>query len=162
MSKGKFSFVLPNLGAHMPMTANPPVSPVRLSLKEDSKLQPAEQTRGKVINFERPKLTDLPQAMRCMGWEVAPKLMEKWFAGNPYELMEADRTIYNLDPRQIPLERVDESIVTLAWAEKFALYHKAREELLKKWGAKTTEQSIRNIVEKANLSEAQPILATLA
>ena len=37
-------------------------------------LKPAPEACGKELIFSPPKLSDLPAAMRNMGWEIAPNL----------------------------------------------------------------------------------------
>ena len=39
-----------------------------------SYLKPAPEACGKELIFSPPKLSDLPAAMRNMGWEIAPNL----------------------------------------------------------------------------------------
>lgn len=50
--------------------------------------------RGTIVDVKTiPKLTDLPDAMDNMGWQVAPKLMRRWFSNPAYTLAKVDADI---------------------------------------------------------------------
>jgi hypothetical protein len=140
------------------MTANPPVPPVVLSREEVSVLKPAHQTSGFEVNIARPKLTDLPGIMRRMGWKVAPILMERWFAGSAYELTQADSETYNDDPMLLPPDRLDESTVTMVWANRFARFQTAKKELLSKWRNDAAQNALRNTLHKVGWPKGNPTL----
>ena len=41
-------------------------------------LTPKSIQEGKKVSIEAFQLSDIPAAMRNMGWKIAPKLMEHW------------------------------------------------------------------------------------
>lgn len=62
-------------------------------------------------------LDEIPNAMRAMGWTVAPQLMEHWFSIKPaYVMTEAVRK--GDDPLALNSSQYNDSIVTMEWLQK--------------------------------------------
>lgn len=61
-------------------------------------------------------LDEIPNAMRAMGWTVAPQLMEHWFSIKPaYVMTEKIRTGDN--PLALKSSQYNDSIVTIEWLQ---------------------------------------------
>ena len=110
-----------------------------------SYLKPAPEACGTELIISRPKLSDLPAAMRNMGWEIAPALMEKWFKRKSFVLTEDISKKYNAAPTKIPDEHYDETTVKMEWIKSFSRGREAYENLLNNWN---TDRSRSELWEK--------------
>ena len=110
-----------------------------------SDLKPAPEACGTELIISRPKLSDLPAAMRNMGWEIAPALMEKWFKRKSFVLTEDISKKYNAAPTKIPDEHYDETTVKMEWIKSFSRGREAYENLLNNWN---TDRSRSELWEK--------------
>ncbi|UTA52742.1 DUF6402 family protein [Lysobacter soli] len=62
-------------------------------------------------------MTELPSAMRHMGWITSARMMERWFASPAY-VMPADRS-KRPSIQQASQQQIDESIISMRWASQF-------------------------------------------
>ena len=86
-----------------------------------SKLSSKENTKGKDVEIDVFHITDIPDAMRNMGWDVAPKLMTHWFSNELNEFnSETKVKMLNGDARAIPVKLINTSIVKMDWAIKYS------------------------------------------
>ena len=76
-----------------------------------------QKTEPKQVRARHLEITQLPRAMRNMGWVTAARLMERWF-GTPALTMAASRKVA---PKlgNLPWQEIDDSIVTMRWASQF-------------------------------------------
>lgn len=77
----------------------------------------------------------IPDAMRKMGWEIAPKLMEHWFSISPaysFDKTSKDESL-NCDARMLSPHRVNDKIITMAWAVQFEQVATGIQLLIKSW-----------------------------
>lgn len=100
----------------------------RLRAQLEKKLPP------KVRLFQ---LDDIPVVMRSrMGWPVAAALMERWFRGAAFEITGPIKLSLGKDRlSRLPPARLDESIVTMAWALRFARVQAALRQLSSGWAS---------------------------
>lgn len=85
------------------------------------RLSPSANTKGQDVKVDIFHLDQLPDAMESMGWKVAPQLMRHWFSISPaYRLtLEIKNKLVEGDARSIPEDRVNDTIVKMAWARPF-------------------------------------------
>lgn len=83
-------------------------------------------------------LNQIPDAMEKMGWEMAPKLMRHWFNTKPaYTFTKEIKSKYVTgDAINIPDERVNDSIITMAWALKYKQPQDIMAVLINGWASK--------------------------
>lgn len=82
-----------------------------------SVLSPKQETKPKKVRVRRLEVTQLPGAMRSMGWVTAARLMERWFS-TPAFAMGADQKA-SPDLTDLPWQQIDDTIVTMRWASQF-------------------------------------------
>ena len=114
-----------------------------------SYLKPAPEACGTELIISRPKLSDLPAAMRNMGWKIAPALMEKWFKRKSFVLTEDISKKYNAAPTKIPDEHCDETTVKMEWIKSFSRGREAYENLLNKLNTDNSRGELLEKIEKA-------------
>ena len=114
-----------------------------------SYLKPAPEACGTELIISRPKLSDLPAAMRNMGWKIAPALMEKWFKEKSFVLTEDISKKYNAAPTKIPDEHCDETTVKMEWIKSFSRGREAYENLLNKLNTDNSRGELLKKIEKA-------------
>ncbi len=139
----------------MPCHGECEVPPVGGAIKEQSELSPAQKTKGKELGFNPVKLTDLPGAMRQMGWKIAPLLMEKWQNSEAYELSEDLLQQYADDPLSIPPEHCDEVTVKMEWVKSFSRGKEAYDALLKQWLTEGSRSVLRRRISIATVANMQ-------
>ncbi|WCM97525.1 DUF6402 family protein [Acidovorax sp. GBBC 1281] len=96
------------------------------------------------------QLEDIPGVMRSrMGWPVAAGLMERWFNGAAFRMpaeMKESRSPHRLN--QLSSVHLEESIVTMSWALRFARVQTAMATLQSGWatakGIKELRQKIKD------------------
>lgn len=100
-----------------------------------TKLSPSANTKGQDVKVDIFHLDQLPDAMEKMGWKVAPQLMRHWFSLRPaYKFTEDIKNqLLRGDARLIPEERVNDTIVKMAWARPFI--EDKLQELIKAWSS---------------------------
>ena len=124
-----------------------------------SDLKPAPEACGTELIISRPKLSDLPAAMRNMGWEIAPALMEKWFKRKSFVLTEDISDAYNAFPTKIPAEHCDETTVKMEWIRSFSRGREAYENLLNKLNTDKSRGELLEKIEKA-LKQSRNVLGS--
>ncbi|MET3930721.1 hypothetical protein ABIE51_002608 [Lysobacter sp. OAE881] len=82
-----------------------------------SVLSPRQKTEPKKVRARRLEITQLPGAMRHMGWITAARLMERWFNTPAFAMSAEQKAARNL--ADLPWQQVDETIVTMRWASQF-------------------------------------------
>lgn len=111
-----------------------------------SHLTPSAETKGIVVELNEIELTDIPSAMRNMGWEIAPFFMERWFSGDAFVISDDVRKKYDNHPTTIPKEHLDEKTVTMKWLMNFQRVKKAYDHLVKNW---KSENSLNGLINKS-------------
>ena len=99
---------------------------------------PVENTDGKRVPTNVLALTQIPEAMRRMGWFTSAALMQRWF-DSPAWTMDEDWKRGPPDPAALSPAKCDEEIVKIAWAQKFP---RAVEALQKADKVLTTQPSL--------------------
>lgn len=92
------------------------------SLRDSS--NPIELSNGFPVAacFKNLNLVDIPQVMREKKLVKGAALMERWFVGKSFAMPQSWKAAppNAIDPRTIPPENVNETIVTMQWALGFA------------------------------------------
>lgn len=116
---------------------------------------PASEMRGKAIFYDPFRLTDMLWAMRNMGWEVAPKLMERWMSGVPYELTsdEKESKVLNKDLNPSVLCT---DIVTMDWAMQQEGVSNAISAVARNWHSPNGIQQLRDRLVGAGWTSQTP------
>lgn len=117
-----------------------------------TKLSPSANTKGQDIKVDIFHLDELPDAMEKMGWKVAPQLMRHWFSLRPaYKFTEDIKNqLLRGDARLIPEERVNDTIVKMAWARPF-IENKLQERMAT-WNSPAGIDELRNKLRLAGYS----------
>lgn len=89
-----------------------------------SVMSPVSKTEPKRVAAQRLEITRIPQAMRNMGWVTSARLMERWFSTPAWD-MPAQVKSSDYDKRNLDSSRLDDTIVTMAWAMNFERFQKA-------------------------------------
>ncbi len=95
--------------------------------------EPEQQEKKVSVDFFH--IDMIPDAMREMGWEMDPKLMEHWFEISPAFIFttESKRKTSDEDARNLPSTQVSTEIVKMSWALKFEQVSAGIEELTGRW-----------------------------
>lgn len=117
-----------------------------------TKLSPSANTKGQDVKVDIFHLDQLPDAMEKMGWKVAPQLMRHWFSLRPaYKFTEDIKNqLLRGDARLIPEERVNDTIVKMAWARPF-IENKLQERMAT-WNSPAGINELRNKLRLAGYS----------
>lgn len=77
----------------------------------------------------------IPDAMKKMGWDMAPKLMKNWFSISPsYAFTEENKKEnLNADATKLESSRVNSDIVKMSWAINYEQVSSGIDTLKKKW-----------------------------
>ncbi|EEE2004595.1 hypothetical protein CI266_005044 [Salmonella enterica subsp. enterica serovar Kotte] len=77
----------------------------------------------------------IPDAMKKMGWDMAPKLMKNWFSISPsYAFTEENKKEnLNADATKLESSRVNSDIVKMSWAINYEQVSSSIDTLKKKW-----------------------------
>lgn len=124
-----------------------------------TELKSSQESTGTEISVSPPTLRDLPEAMRKMGWKVAPLLMERWFAGKGFTLEGDIRTHYDNEPTTIPPKYYDDTTVKMEWFTSFQRGRDACDELMKNWITKNSIAVLNSKIKKAK-AENRPVLGS--
>lgn len=94
-----------------------------------------QEQQEKKVSVDFFHIDMIPDAMRNMGWEVAPKLMEHWFKVSPAFAFTAEskRKALDEDVINLPSTQVSTEIVKMSWALKFEQVSVGIEELTNRW-----------------------------
>lgn len=114
-----------------------------------ARLSPSANTKGQDVKVDIFHLDQLPDAMEKMGWKVAPQLMRHWFSINPeYRFTNNIREqLIAGDARLIPNERVNDTIVKMAWARPYIA--EKLQELMSTWNSSAGIGLLRKRLEHA-------------
>ncbi|EFH6732769.1 TPA: hypothetical protein J1X25_004413 [Escherichia coli] len=97
-----------------------------------SKVQEQQEKKVSVDFFH---IDMIPNAMRKMGWEIAPELMEHWFKISPAYSFDGESKydLLSRDARTLPPERVNVDIVKMDWAIKYEQVASGIQKLKNSW-----------------------------
>ncbi|WP_416186952.1 DUF6402 family protein [Enterobacter roggenkampii] len=114
--------------------------------------EPEQQEKKVSVDFFH--IDMIPDAMREMGWKMAPKLMEHWFEISPAFIFttESNRKTLDEDARNLPSTQVSTEIVKMSWALKFGQVSAGIEELNGRW------KSMKGIARLKKLLQIKVIL----
>lgn len=114
--------------------------------------EPEQQEKKVSVDFFH--IDMIPDAMREMGWKMAPKLMEHWFEVSPAFIFttESKRKTLDEDARNLPSTQVSTEIVKMSWALKFGQVSAGIEELNGRW------KSMKGIARLKKLLQIKVIL----
>ncbi|MBA5981147.1 hypothetical protein HT737_14885 [Pseudomonas sp. MD195_PC81_125] len=99
-----------------------------------SSLTPASNQTGKSAAVRQFKITDIPDAMDKMKWPVAAKLMRHWFDGKPWPTADGAMSKEVKDHIALAdIAYVNDTIVKMAWLEKFEPAKTVIEKLKSAW-----------------------------
>lgn len=92
---------------------------------------PASNTEGKKVYLCVFKLSDIPATMRRKSWDVAAKLMDRWFSNPAWEMSpeQKEDKFGTLDIQRTPAQ-IDTTTVTMHWLMKFPRARMACNKLL--------------------------------
>ena len=95
-------------------------------------LTPKSIQEGKRVSIEAFQLSDIPAAMRNMGWKIAPKLMEHWFSRDAFEMTERSKIDYinTIPANELPSRLCETNLVKMAWVQSFPAGKQAISKLL--------------------------------
>lgn len=101
----------------------------------------------------------IPSAMKKMGWEMAPKLMEHWFSISPAYSFNKESKIEHLkcDARNILPSKVNDSIVKMAWASQYPQVKNGIKELRLTWNTVNSRKVLRKHISNIKLSEGESV-----
>lgn len=106
------------------------------------------EQQEKKVSVEFFHIDMIPDAMRNMGWEMAPKLMEHWFEISPAFAFttESKRSSLDEDARNLPLTQVSTEIIKMSWAMKFEQVSAGIEELTGRWKSTKGIARLKNLL----------------
>lgn len=105
-----------------------------------------QERQEKKVSVDFFHIDMIPNAMRKMGWEMAPKLMEHWFEISPAYSFD-DKSKYdslNGDARTLPPERVSVDIVKMDWAMKYEQVASGIQKLKNSWNTIKSRDVLKN------------------
>ena len=110
-----------------------------------SKLSSKDNTKGKDVEVDVFHITDIPDAMRNMGWYVAPQLMEHWFSIKPSFVFNSDSKmkILNCDARNLTPSQYNKDIVKMDWAIKYHQVKDGIDFLMKNWNSEKGRDQLK-------------------
>ena len=99
----------------------------------------------------------IPDAMRKMGWEMAPKLMEQWFSISPaYSFSKESKfELLKCDARNILPSRVNDSILKMAWASQYPQVTNGINQLRFTWNTINSRKILKEHISKIQLPEGE-------
>ena len=84
-----------------------------------SKTSPVSNTRPKDTAVQPFRITQIPGAMRRMGWHTGAALMQRWFDTPKFEMSEEWKA-HTPDARNLTAAECDETIVKMSWVTGYA------------------------------------------
>lgn len=119
-----------------------------------------QEQQEKKVHVDFFHIDMIPGAMRKMGWEMAPKLMEHWFSISPaYSFDKESKTeLLNCDARNIPLSKVNDNIVKMAWANQFPQVKDGINELRLTWNTINSRKLLWKHISNIKLSEGETVM----
>lgn len=118
-----------------------------------------QEQQEKKVSVDFFHIDMIPNAMRKMGWEMAPKLMEHWFSIFPaYSFNKESKTeLLNCDARSIPPSKVNDNIVKMAWANQYPQVKNGINELRSTWHTINSRKILKKHISKLDISEGETI-----
>lgn len=117
------------------------------------KLTPKVDKQPVKIVVPEMNIEAIPTAMRRMGWTVSAALMERWFASPewtmPVEWKKRGENFAGGRATQLGAPYVDDKIVTMAWAMRFARCKQACRDLIARSGNEKTASELKDQLKKA-------------
>ncbi|EMC0024152.1 DUF6402 family protein [Enterobacter cloacae subsp. cloacae] len=115
------------------------------------------EQQEKKVSVEFFHIDMIPDAMRNMGWEMAPKLMEHWFSISPaYSFDKESKTaLLKCDARNIPHSKISDNIVKMAWANQYPQVRDGIEKLKATWNTQNARKELRKHIDNMNISEGE-------
>ena len=116
-----------------------------------SKLSSKDNTKGKDVEVDVFHITDIPDAMRNMGWDVAPQLMDHWFSIKPSFVFNSDskKKILKRDARNLTSSQYNKDIVKMDWAIKYHQVKDGIDFLMKNWNSEAGIKQLKNRLKQA-------------
>ncbi|QWZ47941.1 DUF6402 family protein [Enterobacter bugandensis] len=105
--------------------------------------EPEQQEKKVSVEFFH--IDMIPDAMRNMGWEMAPKLMEHWFSISPaYSFDKSSKNEFlDSDARILSSSIVNDKVITMAWAIQFEQVAAGIQLLKKNWNTIKSRNVLR-------------------
>ncbi|QJT81781.1 DUF6402 family protein [Kosakonia sp. MUSA4] len=118
-----------------------------------------QEQQEKKVSVEFFHIDMIPDAMRKMGWETAPKLMEHWFSiPSAYSFdKESKTTLLKYDARDIPPSKVNDNIVKMKWANQYPLVRDGIEKLKATWNTYNGRKELRKHIVSMKLLEGESV-----
>jgi len=118
-----------------------------------------QEQQEKKVSVEFFHIDMIPEAMRKMGWEMAPKLMEHWFSISPaYSFDKESKTaLLKCDARDIPISKVNDNIVKMEWANQYPQVRDGVEKLKAIWNTKNGRKELKKHIDDMNISEGEVV-----
>ncbi|MCH9423775.1 DUF6402 family protein [Klebsiella quasipneumoniae] len=118
-----------------------------------------QEQQEKKVSVDFFHIDMIPNAMRNMGWEMAPKLMEHWFSISPaYSFNKESKTeLLNCDARSIPPSMVNDNIVKMAWAIQYPQVKNGINELRSSWNTINSQKVLKKHISKIKISEGETV-----
>ncbi|MDR0183969.1 DUF6402 family protein [Lysobacter arvi] len=89
-----------------------------------SVMSPVSKREPKRVPTQRLEITQIPRAMRNMGWVTSARLIERWFS-TPAWSMPGGVKSGDFDKRNLPFSHFDDTIITMKWAMRFPRFQEA-------------------------------------
>lgn len=102
-------------------------------LMQSKNTKPSEVNSSSSLTIQPMGVTDMPSAMRKMGWKRSAKFMERWLSSPAWKCPESwkDGT-ETPEGLYIPDEHCDDETITMSWLMAYSQAKNAREELINK------------------------------
>jgi len=109
-----------------------------------------QERQEKKVSVDFFHIDMIPDAMRSMGWELAPKLMDHWFEISPAFSFTAESKRKALDEnaKNLPSIQVSTEIVKMTWAIKFEQVSVGIEELTGRWKSIKGIARLKKLIER--------------
>lgn len=124
-----------------------------------SKMSELTNTKGKEVPVDVFHLDQIPDAMENMGWEMAPKLMRHWFSITPSFAFneESKENLLNLDANLITPSKINDDIITMAWAMRFQQVLEGIKNLKATWSSEAGLSVLKSRLKKLGYNERSNI-----
>jgi hypothetical protein len=100
------------------------ITPEHMELR----LKPISDPEPTKVVIPTMHIREIPGAMRRMSWDVSAALMERWFEAPAWTMpKEWKKKETQPEPKDIPVDHLNTSIVSMDWARSFHRCHKAME-----------------------------------
>lgn len=104
-------------------------------------------------------ISDIPGAMKKMGWKVAPQLMQHWLDTKPdFSFNETTKREHLAgDARKIDSSRINDNIVTMSWAREYEQVLEGVKSLTNEWCTKNAIALLKKKLQEAGDYKLEPI-----